>query len=69
MSDSCEVTGLSPENVNKFQYLHSHLKNSLEISEPSSDALVGFSKPLQYTVSNHRIHNSDMRAYSLLRDH
>ena len=69
MSDRCEVTGLSPENVNKFQYLHSHLKNSLEISEPSSDALEGFSKPLQYTVSNHRIHNSDIKRRESLFNH
>ena len=42
MSDNCEVTGMSQENVSKFQYLHSHLTGTLEIEQPSSDVLTGF---------------------------
>ena len=61
MSDNCEVTGLSQENVSRFQYLHSHLTGTLEIAEPSSDVLAGFAKPLQNTISSHSIHNSEVK--------
>ena len=69
MSDNCEVTGLSQENVSRFQYLHSHLTGTLEIAEPSSDVLAGFAKPLQNTISSHSIHNSETKRKESLFNH
>ncbi len=69
MSDNCEVTGLSQENVSRFQYLHSHLTGALEIAEPSSDVLAGFAKPLQNTISSHSIHNSEVKRKESLFNH
>ncbi|MBJ47367.1 MAG: hypothetical protein CMB59_05705, partial [Euryarchaeota archaeon] len=69
MSDKCEVTGLSQENASKFQYLHSHLTGELEISEPTSDVLAGFVKPLQNTISSHSIHNSEIKRKESLFNH
>ena len=69
MSDRCDVTGLSKENMSKLQYLHSHLTGSLEISEPSAEALSGFNKPLQNTISNHAIHNSEVKRKESLLNH
>ena len=69
MSDRCDVTGLSKENMSKLQYLHSHLTGSLEISEPSPEALSGFNKPLQNTISNHAIHNSEVKRKESLLNH
>ena len=69
MSGKCEVTGLSQENASKFQYLHSHLTGDLEISEPTSDVLAGFVKPLQNTISSHSIHNSEIKRKESLFNH
>ena len=69
MSDNCEVTGLSQENVSRFQYLHSHLTGTLDIAEPSSDVLAGFAKPLQNTISSHSIHNSEVKRKEGLFNH
>ena len=69
MSDRCDVTGLSKENMSKLQYLHSHLTGSLEIAEPSAEALSGFNKPLQNTISSHAIHNSEVKRKESLLNH
>ena len=69
MSDNCEVTGMSQENVSKFQYLHSHLTGTLEIEQPSSDVLTRFAKPLQNTIASHSIHNSELRRKESLFNH
>ncbi len=69
MSDKCEITGLSQEDASRFQYLHSHLIGTLEISEPSSEILAGFSKPLQNTISSHSIHSSEVRRKESLFNH
>ena len=69
MSDSCEITGLSPENVKKFSYLHAHITNNKEITSPSEDILEGFSKPLENTVSFNKIHNSETKRRESLFKH
>ncbi|MAX45321.1 MAG: hypothetical protein CMB24_00815 [Euryarchaeota archaeon] len=69
MSDRCEVTGLSQENMRVFQYLHSHITGTLEIPEPSLEALSGFNKPLQNTISSHAIHNSEVKRKESLYNH
>ena len=69
MSDNCDITGLSPEDVNLFGYIHSQLIGTLELSEPSSDTLTGFEKPLQRTVSNHRFSTGDIKRKESLIKH
>ena len=69
MSGKCEATGMSQENVSKYQYLHSHLTGALEISEPSPDVLAGFVKPLQNTISSHSIHDSEIKRKDSLFNH
>ena len=69
MSERCEITGLSPENVSRFQYLHSFVTGGLEIPTPSSEALAGFAKPLENTISNNRIHNNEVKRRDGLLKH
>lgn len=59
MSDRCDITGLSPEDAKLFEFLHSHLTGNLEIISPSKEVISGFVKPLERTVSNHKIHKGD----------
>ena len=69
MSDRCEVTGLTQEDVIRFEYLHSRLTGTLEIAEPAPEALAGFDKPLQNTISSHSIHSSEVRRRESLFKH
>ena len=61
MSKRCDITGLAAEDINLFGYLHSQLIGELELNDASSEALTGFEKPLQRTVSNHRLSTGDLK--------
>ena len=69
MTDFCEITGLSSENLEKFNYLHHYITNSKEIATPDNDVLKGFIKPLENTVSANKIHNSDTKRRESLFKH
>ena len=69
MTDFCEITGLSSENSEKFNYLHHYITNSKEIATPDNDVLKGFIKPLENTVSANKIHNSDTKRRESLFKH
>ena len=68
MSETCEITGLSPENIEKFSYLHDSITKNTEISAPENDVLKGFIRPLESIVNSNKTHNSDVkRRQSLLK--
>lgn len=68
MSEACEITGLSPENIEKFRYLHDYITKGTEIPIPDNDILKGFIRPLESVVNSNKIHNSDVkRRQSLLK--
>ncbi len=69
MSDRCEVTGLSQEDINFFNYLHQSITGKLELSTPSSEVLTGFDKPLERTVSNHHLGAGDIKRKDSLINH
>jgi len=69
MTDFCEITGLSSENLEKFNYLHHYITNSKEIATPDNDILKGFIKPLENTVSANKIHSSDTKRRESLFKH
>ncbi len=69
MSERCEITGLLPEDVSRFQFLHSQLTGGLEIATPSPEELTGYIKPLDNTVSNNKVHNSDTKRRDSLFKH
>ena len=59
MSQPCEITGFSKENIEKFSYLHQHITANKEIPNPDDKSLKGFLKPLENTVSSNKIHSSE----------
>ncbi|MFL2969084.1 MAG: hypothetical protein ACJZ6A_08080 [Candidatus Poseidoniaceae archaeon] len=69
MSKRCDITGLSAEDINLFGYLHSQLIGELELNEVSNETLTGFEKPLQRTVSNHRLSTGDLKRKESLIKH
>ena len=69
MSDRCEITGLSQEDVNFFSYLHPHIIGELELNAPSKDTLTSFDKPLGRTVSNNRFGTGDLKRKESLVKH
>ena len=69
MSEVCEITGLSKDNVTKLSYLHKHLTEGNEIPIPDENSLNGFIKPLENTVSSNRIHNSEQKRKESLLKH
>ena len=69
MSDSCEITGLSKANMDKYSYLHKHLTQPQAISNASEESLKGFIKPLENTVSTNRVHSSDSKRRESLFKH
>ena len=69
MSEVCEITGLSKENIEKFSYLHKHLTEGSEIPIPDEKSLAGFIKPLENTVSSNKIHNSEQKRKDGLLKH
>ena len=69
MSKRCDITGLAAEDINLFGYLHSQLIGELELNDASSEALTGFEKPLQRTVSNHRLSTGDLKRKESLIKH
>ena len=54
MSEACEITGLSPENVDKFRYLHDYITKGTEIPIPDNDVLKGFIRPLESVVNSNK---------------
>ena len=62
MSEACEITGLSAENIENFSYLHDSITKNIEITAPGSDVLKGFIRPLESIVKSNKIHNSDVNA-------
>ena len=69
MTDFCEITGLSSENLEKFNYLHHYITKSKDIPTPDNDVLKGFIKPLENTVSANKIHNNDTKRRESLFKH
>ena len=69
MSDRCDITGLSPEDSNLFQHLHSHLTNNLELKTPKQDSIASYVKPLESTISKNRINKGDERRKENLLKH
>ena len=69
MTERCEITGLSKEDSNLYQYLHSQLIGELKLVSPSDETLNGFSKPLANTVSNHAVHKGDKKRKDGLFQH
>jgi hypothetical protein len=66
MSERCEITGLSPEDVNLFANLHSHIVGKLELSTPSKESLASYDKPLGNTVNNHKFNTGDLDRKSVV---
>ena len=69
MSERCEITGLSPEDVNLFANLHSHIVGKLELSTPSKESLASYDKPLGNTVNNHKFNTGDLKRRDSLIKH
>tara|TARA_B100000767_G_scaffold274841_1_gene309214 strand:+ start:2135 stop:4225 length:2091 start_codon:yes stop_codon:yes gene_type:complete len=69
MSERCEVTGLSEEDMNFFNYLHQYITGKLELSTSSNQSLTSFDKPLERTVSNHHLGTGDMKRKDSLIKH
>ena len=69
MSERCDITGLSPEDSNLFQYLHSHLTNNLELKTPKQDSIASYIKPLENTISRNKINKGDERRKENLLKH
>ncbi len=69
MSDNCEITGLSPEDVNLFANLHSQIVGKLELSTPSKESLMDYDKPLGHTISNHKFNTGDIKRKDSLINH
>ncbi|GIR67070.1 MAG: hypothetical protein CM15mP71_2960 [Candidatus Poseidoniales archaeon] len=69
MSEVCQITGLTEDNVAKLSYLHKHLTEGSEIPIPDEKSLNGFIKPLENTVSSNRIHNSEQKRKDGLLKH
>ena len=69
MSQPCEITGLSEENVAKLSYLHKYITTDTEIPTPDEKSLNGFIKPLENIVASNRIHNSEQKRKESLLKH
>jgi DNA polymerase sigma len=69
MSGNCEITGLSPEDVNLFSNLHSHIIGTLEMATPTKEEFAAYDKPLGYTVSNHKFNTGDIKRKDSLINH
>ena len=69
MSERCDITGLSPEDSNLFQHLHSHLTNNLELKTPKQDSIASYVKPLENTISRNKINKGDERRKENLLKH
>ena len=69
MSDSCEITGFSKSDIEKYSYLHKYLTNKEKIEFQTPENLEGFIKPLQNTVSANRIHSSETKRRESLLKH
>ena len=69
MSQPCEITGLSEDNVEKFSFIHQHITTNKEIPMPDNDSLKGFIKPLENTVSSNKIHSSEEKRRESLFKH
>ena len=69
MNQPCEITGLSKDNVEKLSYLHDYITKDKEIPIPDNESLNGFIKPLENTVSSHKIHSSEQKRRDSLFKH
>lgn len=69
MTGECEITGLNPEDVNNWSDLHRYITGTLELSTPSEESLSSFNKPLNNTVSNHKVHPGDAKRRESLIQH
>ena len=69
MSQPCEITGLSEENVAKLSYLHKYITTDIEIPTPDEKSLNGFIKPLENIVASNRIHSSEKKRKESLLKH
>ena len=69
MSQPCEITGLSEENVAKLSYLHKYITTDTEIPTPDEKSLNGFIKPLENIVASNRIHSSEKKRKESLLKH
>ena len=69
MSQPCEITGLSEENVAKLSYLHKYITTDIEIPTPDEKSLNGFIKPLENIVASNKIHSSEKKRKESLLKH
>ena len=69
MTSRCEITGLSESDSKMFEYLHAYLVGKLEINNPDSATLAGFSKPLLNTVSSNSTHKGEIKRREGLFNH
>ena len=69
MTEFCDVTGLSNEDVSKFNYLHDFIVNKADIAIPTDNIISSFTKPLEITISKNKIHNNEIKRRESLFKH
>ena len=69
MSERCEVTGMSTDNANSFNYYHSQLIGELNIEITAKDSVSKYENSLEKTWKNSMPHKSEKSRKNRLLNH